>query len=383
MAVNLQTLRDGLKLWRIDFRDQRGVRKWEYAPPDSTKTDAKNLLKQRRGEVAAGIYRDPKELSRDGLTFDTYAERFLEDYQGRRSIRSDYYLVQVAQLRAYWKGTPLADIDRLALDRYRRFLTGKKLAAETIRKRLVCLGTMLTTACDWGLLDNNPAWRMKKPPADSTPYRPLSGKEWGRLIRATTTADDRQDWELPLYRLALATAARRQEILTLRWGDNRDGFLYLHQGKTGRGKKVPVGDAAEAVFAELEPCRFRSPHVFAVLGSRPTRRRPRLKETWRPLNGNHVGKVFTDRLRVAGIKDNQDGRVSFHSLRSTAASWLAVEGFSELQIATLLGHKLSQTVTQRYVRFAEVPRQVVEALDRLSRGYETDTDIRPSEKGSA
>ena len=93
--------------------------------------------------------------------------------------------------------------------------------------------------------------------------------------------------------------------------------------------------------------------------------------------------MFADRLRAAGIEDNQDGRVSFHSLRSTAASWLAVEGFSELQIATLLGHKLSQTVTQRYVRFAEVPREVVEALDRLSRGYETDTDIRAGEKGSA
>ena len=54
-----------------------------------------------------------------------------------------------------------------------------------------------------------------------------------------------------------------------------------------------------------------------------------------------------------------------------------------MQIATLLGHKLSQTVTQRYVRFAEVPREVVEALDRLSRGYETDMDTKATSNGTA
>ena len=66
--------------------------------------------------------------------------------------------------------------------------------------------------------------------------------------------------------------------------------------------------------------------------------------------------------------------MAFHSLRSTAASWLAQDGFSELQIGTLLGHRGSATVTQRYVRFGGgVPPEVVAALDRLSRGYETDT----------
>ena len=52
-------------------------------------------------------------------------------------------------------------------------------------------------------------------------------------------------------------------------------------------------------------------------------------------------------------------------MRATSATWLAKAGTSEPLIASLLGHKLTQTVTQQYIRFPEVPGEVVAKLDGL------------------
>ena len=89
MAVHGVQRRCG-KVWRIDFA-YNGGRQYRFAPPGSTKTEAKRLLAQWRGEVLAGTYVDPKAARRDGLAFDTFAARFLADYTGRRGAKSSYY----------------------------------------------------------------------------------------------------------------------------------------------------------------------------------------------------------------------------------------------------------------------------------------------------
>ncbi len=73
--------------------------------------------------------------------------------------------------------------------------------------------------------------------------------------------------------------------------------------------------------------------------------------------------MFRARLGEAEITDNHDGRASFHSIRSTAATWLAKQNVSEPLIAALLGHTLRQTVTQSYIRFPAVPEDAVRVLD--------------------
>ena len=280
MAVNQKEFR-GAMLWRIDFRDQSGRRVHEWCPPDFTKTDARKLLTRRRGEVASGTYRNAKREAKDGGTVRDFAERFLADYQGRSGVRSDYYSHQVAQIVAYWKATPLAAIDRATVDRWRRVIesskkrNGERRSSGSVRKLLVAFGTFLQAAVDWGLLDANPARDVRKPPERATPYRDLSGEEWGRVVDEVASDPDAADWELPLYRLALATASRRQEVVGLRWDQVQDGFLYFVQGKTGVHKKVPVGEVARAALAERERFRFVSPWVFATHATRPTRRHPR------------------------------------------------------------------------------------------------------------
>jgi len=117
--------------------------------------------------------------------------------------------------------------------------------------------------------------------------------------------------------------------------------------------------------------------------TRPTRRDPDREETWRPLHGNLVSKTFLRRLRAAGVEDSPEGKAALHSIRSTAATWLALAEFSELHIALLLGHRLTRSVTQRYVHLQEVPGDVVDFLDRRSTGMElsgnaTDADTAES-----
>lgn len=83
------------------------------------------------------------------------------------------------------------------------------------------------------------------------------------------------------------------------------------------------------------------------------------------LKGNWVGKVVNQRLRAASINHTHEGKASFHSLRATAASWLAEANKAEVLIGPLLGHKGRQTVTQRYIHISAVPDEVVKTLESL------------------
>ena len=100
--------------------------------------------------MIAGTYCDPKQPEDDeaGTTFGPFVDRFLREYQGRRGAKSNHYRGQLRQITPYWKDTLLTEIDRAALDLYRRWLannkserTGKPLTGESIRKRLRTIGT--------------------------------------------------------------------------------------------------------------------------------------------------------------------------------------------------------------------------------------------------
>jgi len=66
-----------------------------------------------------------------------------------------------------------------------------------------------------------------------------------------------------------------------------------------------------------------------------------------------------------GIEDNRQ-RVTFHTLRHTFASWLALQGESLMTIRELLGHK-SFEMTKRYAHL--VPDEKRKAALRLEEAF--------------
>lgn len=158
----------------------------------------------------------------------------------------------------------------------------------------------------------------------------LSDDERARLLQACRAARWPRLYVLVL--MALTTGARKGELMGLRWADvdleRAEARIALT--KNGTPRVLPL---VPAVVVELQ--RFKAGPKAYVFAS------PR--DSARPFS---FEAQFTRALKVAKVKD-----FTFHCLRHSFASMLAMNGCSLLEIADACGHKQLQ-VTKRYAHLA-------------------------------
>ncbi len=151
---------------------------------------------------------------------------------------------------------------------------------------------------------------------------------------------------------AIHTGMRRGEILTLRWDQIRNGFIYLDKTKTKHRREIPINDDWVQVFKEIRKEQgLTSKYVF-IYNSRTIHR---------------VEKAFKGALRRAGIRD-----FKFHDLRHTFASHVIMRGGSLKDVQELLGHK-TMTMTLRYSHLSqEHKKKAVNLLNGLTSSVKSD-----------
>lgn len=49
----------------------------------------------------------------------------------------------------------------------------------------------------------------------------------------------------------LNTGMQKGEMLSLKWGQIRDGFIYLHETKPKEASQIPVNDDLERMFKQI------------------------------------------------------------------------------------------------------------------------------------
>lgn len=207
-------------------------------------------------------------------------------------------------------------------------------APATVNRYLAVLSHALNVAIqEWGWLEASPLRRVRRLREPQGRVRYLDDAERQRLLDAC--AQSPNCVLLPVVTLALATGARKQELLSLTWRevDFRRERLLLLVTKTGARRSVPLtGRAFTALQALAKVRRLDTALVF-----------PR-RDGQAPLDIRHAWQqaVFQANL--------QDFR--FHDLRHCCASYLAMQGASVMEIADVLGHKTLQMV-QRYAHLAE------------------------------
>jgi integrase len=153
----------------------------------------------------------------------------------------------------------------------------------------------------------------------------------GRLYRGSRvdqiwTADDEAAFlksapsyfHLPL-KLALWTGQRQGDLLRLPWSAYDGTHIRLKQGKTGARVAIPVGAPLKAA---LDAAVKVGPLILVNS----------LKRPW-------TSHGFQTSWRIAARKAGVVG-VTFHDLRGTAVTRLAVVGCTEAEIATITGHSL-------------------------------------------
>lgn len=215
----------------------------------------------------------------------------------------------------------------------------------TVNRYVGSLSSVFSYAISWGWIEENPVSKVKKLKEPRGRVRFLSEEEHTALLDACKVDDTPQDKDKKEKRvsnpnlyivvvIALTTGARFSEIMNLKWDDvdfNRRLFYFL-ETKNKERRSVPISQHAYDLLVEHKHKRVlrlntNTKLVFpGTAGNKPLE----LKRQWE------------NAVERAGLEDFR-----FHDLRHTAASYLAMNGASLLEIAHILGHRTLE-MTKRY-----------------------------------
>lgn len=200
---------------------------------------------------------------------------------------------------------------------YRDELMGTK-GPRCARYHLQILSHATTKALsEWDLdRPSNPFKLVKKPSQGPGRTRRLEGDEADRLLAATDHCGC--PYLKPVIRLAIATAMRRTELLTLTWAQVKWQARYIEvDGKTGH-RKVPISRDALSILTDLH--KLTGAHSCGRVF---------------PLNYMRFRRAWDEARKMAGLVD-----FHFHDLRHESISRYMERGDLTLQeVATISGHK--------------------------------------------
>jgi integrase len=331
-----------------------GPRRQFTLPKGTTRTEARAILKAEQARAAG---RAGKPILRK-FTLAELAEPYQEDLKTRGAAKNTLDIV-ARLLRCH----VLPEFGR------RRIVDIKPAEVEAWLSRRVEAGANPSSAnAAWGVLRALVrravalGWLEKNPwPIGSIRPRPTDGGridfltpvEWDHLVHAL---DDRLRWEayarqasnapravspveyrarlvaaLDLFRVQLATASRPGEIIALTWRDVdlEAGTIAIRMSKVRKVKLVPMSpDVRETI--ERQPRGTPAAHVFLRPGGR----------SW---DRGALYLAFRVLARLSGLR----ARLSPHSLRHSAASWMIAAGQSLPAVRDALGHS-DVTQTAKY-----------------------------------
>lgn len=339
---------DGSYSWRIDYYEPDGkrVKKRFRKLADAEAWLAKVKVSKQEGTYEEIFGKKDKEKEKEKekpYLFRDLAADYLQAYQGQKAFIDKKQIVGVL-VQAFGEKA-LADINYRELELFRSkresvpTWCGKRRTPARVNRELSILRHLFNKAVTWGKLPINPFSRGESlfRKENNERIRYLTQQEANDLLAAC------QAHLRPIVETAINTGMRKGEILTLKWSQVRDGWIYLEKTKSGKGRPVPVNNAQAAVFRELlGNAELKSPYVFSDEKGKPF---------------NNVQKSFDSACRRAGVYDFR-----FHDLRHTCASWMVMAGVSLVVVQKQLGHASIKT-TMRYAHLA--PGHMKEAVNLI------------------
>jgi len=348
-VIRKRSNRKGI-VWQIDYYDPQGKRVMKCFPK---KADAEAYLGKVLAAKKEGRYHDVFDVKRETqVTFNDLADRYVENFQTQRSFKGFKSHV-VRELREAFGNRRLSEITYLDLETYRNRRKATRTKANrprtdaSVNRDMAILGHMLSKAVEWGLLEASPFRKGKR----------LMLKENNHRLRFLTEAEIEALLKAcsphlkPIVETALLTGMRRGELLSLKWEQIRNGFIYLTETKSGKARQIPINNRLAEVLKEVRRGnQLKSPYVFCDSKGR---------------RFLQVKRSFASACRRAGIDDFR-----FHDLRHTFASRLVMKGASLKAVQELLGHA-DMKMTMRYAHLSqEHLRDSVNLLNDLPCGKE-------------
>jgi integrase len=165
------------------------------------------------------------------------------------------------------------------------------------------------------------------------------------------------------FTLALWTGQRQGDILRLGWSAYDGRFIRLRQSKTDVRVTIPVGGPLKAML-DATP---RLSTVIVTSGDKRPYTSDGFRATWRKA---------CERAGVAGL--------TFHDLRGTAVTRLALAGATELEIATITGHTVGvvKSILEKAYLHRD-PAMAISAIEKLEKRTKLQTGLQTGRDRSA
>ena len=300
---------------------------------------------------AREFYEDAKKDQRDGQFFPeryqrsgyepvaTVIDRYLETAKTKKAYQDEQYFG--TWWKAWFKDQRLNAITHERIDEARQSLLKDGRTPQRVNRYQAWLRQVLNVSVKKGKLSQNPAAQLKmfKEPKGRT--RCLAPEEEAKLTKALG----------PQYgacaRFAILTGLRQKEQFGLQWKDvdMERGLLTLMATKSGDVQYAPLNQEAQVFLESLDTWQS-SKWVFP--SQNPATH----------VDPTKVRRKYREAVKRAGIP-----WVTWHDLRHTFASRLAMRGVPLATIAALLRHSTTSLV-KRYAHLS--PAYLKEAVEEVS-----------------
>lgn len=304
--------------WRVKIR-RRGY------PVQSrtfdTKAEAERWARDVERDMDRGVFADRSEAEKN--TLGDVLSRYLKEITPTKRGAAPEESRLKAMLRRPITAIKLAALSSKDFAKYRDQRL-EQVGSNTVNKELNLLAHAIEVARrEWGIhLPENPVRLIRRPPAGKARERRFVGDEDKRLLKACD--DARNPFLSPIVRLALETAMRQGNLVSLQWRNVNLArrFIYLGENKTGEPHGIALSAEAIRVINSLP--RSTSGKLFPGVTSEA------------------VKQAFARACERAGIED-----FHFHDLRHEATSRLFERGLNIMEVASITGHKTLQML-KRY-----------------------------------
>jgi integrase len=317
--------------WRIEQRREAG-----HAPDDGPYTvasalDAYFAERERRG--SKGLAKD--RAAAKVRIRPTLGEIELAKLTTKRIRDWQAELAKAPKLaRGGRRGQKRAPVDMKDADAVRA-------RRSTANRTLTVLKAALNYAFHEGRVASDEAWRKVKPfrEADSAVVRFLSDDEARRLVNACDGAFR------DLVRAALVTGARYGELTRMRASDfsPEAGTIAVRESKAGKPRHVALTDEGRMIFQALTAGKTGRDAIFVRNDGKG----------WGPSQQQRP-------LAAASQRGKIEPSATFHILRHSYASALAMRGVPMGVIAAQLGHTDTRMTEKHYAHLA--PNYVAETV---------------------
>jgi integrase len=220
--------------------------------------------------------------------------------------------------------------------------TDRLITPATVNRYRATLSSVFNYALDHAIVEVNPlrGGKIGKLTESKGRRRILSKEEEQRLYAAA----DESGWQMMrlFIRMCFTTAARKSEVLRLRWRDINleDSVAIVPKTKNGDPRALPLVDDVRASLRLAEKIKpLQSDYVF--FDPKKPERPKSIDTTWR---------FVRERAGLFQDQDDPLDQVVLHSTRHTGATRLIKGGANIAQVAAVTGHK-SLSQLKRYTHF--------------------------------